>query len=515
MQDPTQDHAGSGLLHGWIARAALQTPDKPWVVAADDGQIVSYGELRQAVGRFATFLRAQGLRPNDRVALLADNSIEHLLCYFGVMAAGATICTVHVEMNRNQLGDIFARLKPRLIVHQDGLRLDDLVAGVAVPRLRLGRRNDSTPGTLFGELSRHAPSDPQSPAGPDEDAVILFTSGTGARPKGVILNFREFLGNVGPAADGFGITEDDRVYDFRPFSWASAQLLSALVPVSRGATLVMAEKFSASRFFAHVHDHGVTIAAGNPTVINILLNREDTAHRLNLPKLRFITSSSAPLMLEEWKRFEQRFNIPIAQGCGASEVNWIAAIPGEARRLGTVGRPLAYHDLAIVDAHGTRLGVGEIGHVEVGGIADHPFRYLGEDGEIKIHSRGRIRTGDLGCLDANGFLTLTGREKELIIRGGAKISPVEIDACLMQHADVIEAATVGVPDAIYGEEVVSYVVARAGILVDAAEILRYCAAALPAFKAPKQIVISASLPKNANGKLDRRALAQRWQKETD
>ena len=201
MQDPTQDHAGSGLLHGWIARAALQTPDKPWVVAADDGQIVSYGELRQAVGRFATFLRAQGLRPNDRVALLADNSIEHLLCYFGVMAAGATICTVHVEMNRNQLGDIFARLKPRLIVHQDGLRLDDLLAGVAVPRLRLGRRNDSTPGTLFGELSRHAPSDPQSPAGPADDAVILFTSGTSARPKGVILNFREFLGNVGPAAD--------------------------------------------------------------------------------------------------------------------------------------------------------------------------------------------------------------------------------------------------------------------------------------------------------------------------
>ena len=105
-------------------------------------------------------------------------------------------------------------------------------------------------------------------------------------------------------------------------------------------------------------------------------------------------------------------------------------------------------------------------------------------------------------------MTLTGREKELIIRGGAKISPVEIDSCLMQRADVIEAATVGVPDAIYGEEVVSYVVARAG--TDAAEILRYCASVLPAFKAPKEIVISASLPKNANGKLDRRALARRW-----
>ncbi len=198
------------------------------------------------------------------------------------------------------------------------------------------------------------------------------------------------------------------------------------------------------------------------------------AHHRNLPKLRFVTSSSAPLVLEEWKRFEQRFAIPIAQGYGASEVNWIAAIPGEQRRLGTVGRPLAYHDLAIVGADGRRLPVGESGHVEIGGVADHPFRYLAEDGEVKAHSRGRIRTGDIGYLDADGFLTLTGREKELIIRGGAKISPVEIDSCLMQCAGVIEAATIGVPDAIYGEEVVSYVVTRPGAQIDAEVLLRYC-----------------------------------------
>jgi len=507
MQD-----VGSHLLHSWIARAAQRTPEKRWVVSADDGRSVSYGELAETIGRFATFWRAQGLGPNDRVALLGNNSIEHLLCYFGVMAAGVTVCTAHVEMNRNQLDNIFARLRPRLILYQDGLQLDDLLTAVDAPRLRLGRFGEGAPGTIFAELAHCEPSDPANGAGPDDDAVILFTSGTTATPKGVVLNFREFLLNVGPAAEGFGITADDRLYDCRPFSWASAQLLGALVPVNRGATLLLAEKFSASRFFAHIRDHAATIAAGNPTIINILLDRKGTAHRDNLPKLKFITSSSAPLLLEPWKRFEQRFGIPIAQGCGASEVNWIAAISGERRRLGTVGRPLAYHDLAIVDADGRRLGAGEIGHVEVGGFADHPYRYLDEDGEIKVHSRGRIRTGDLGALDAEGFLTLTGREKELIIRGGAKISPLEIDACLMQRPDVIEAATVGVPDNIYGEEVVSYVVARAG--ADAGEILRYCAAALPAFKTPKEIVLSASLPKNPNGKLDRRALAERWQERS-
>src|SRR5207237_8313589 len=180
------------------------------------------------------------------------------------------------------------------------------------------------------------------------------------------------------------------------------------------------------------------------------------------------------------------------------------------RRLGPVGRPLGYHDLAIVDAGGRRLAVGEIGEVEIGGFPGHAYRYLAEDGSTTTASRSRIRTGDLGFLDDDGFLHLTGRAKELIIRGGVNISPVEIDSLLMQRPELIEVATVGVPDAIYGEEVVSYVVARPGARVDARELLRYCSDGLPAFKAPKQIVLSASLPKTERGKLDRKALARNW-----
>jgi acyl-CoA synthetase (AMP-forming)/AMP-acid ligase II len=505
---------GSNLLQSWIARAAARSPQKPWVIAADDGRTVDYARLRDFGGRFAVWMGRRGIGPNDRVALLAENSIEQLLCYFGVMAAGATVCTVHVEMNRNQLGGILDRLKPKLILYQDGLRLDDALAAAVAPRLAIGRHDAPGADTLFGELARCAPSEPETAARPDDDAVILFTSGTSAKPKGVVLNFREFLSNIDPLAAGFGISTDDRLYDFRPFSWASAQLLGALAPVNRGATLVLAKKFSASRFFSHLRDHGVTVATGNPTTLNILLNSEIKFERDTLPKLRFVTSSSAPLLLDEWKRFERKFGIRVAQGYGASEANWIAAIPGEERRLGTVGRPFAYHDVAIVDDEGRRLPAGDIGYVEIGGWPDHPFRYLAEDGEIRVHARGRIRTGDIGCLDGDGFLMLTGREKELIIRGGAKVSPLEIDACLMQCAEVIEAATVGVPDAIYGEEVVSYVVARPGATLDTETLLQHCADALPAFKAPKQIVLASALPKTERGKLDRKALVERWKQGT-
>ena len=498
-----QADAGPKLLREWIARAADRNPDKVWVRSADDGRTMSYGTLRDVAGRIATALAARGIGRNDRVALLSNNSIEHLLCYLGVIAYGATVCTVHVEMNRNQLTNIFSRLKPALVLVQDGLDLDDLLRGLSAPVLPLGIWN--APGTIFSG----APSGAHTDAEPDDDAVIVFTSGTSARPKGVVLNYRELLSNIDPTADGFGITAVDRVYDFRSFNWASAQLLGALVPVNRGATLVMAQKFSASRFFRHVRDHGVTVAAGNPTTINILLNSEATAHRDNLPTLRFITSSSAPLTAEEWRRFEDKFGVPIAQGYGQSEAGWIAAIPGEQRRFGTVGRPLAYHDHAIVGADGTRLPVGEIGEVEIGGLATHPYRYLGDDGAVVTAGRGRIRTGDLGRLDADGFLTLTGREKELIIRGGVNISPLEIDSFLMQRPELSEVATVGVPDAVYGEEVVSYVVARPGAAVDTGVLLRYCGDGLPAFKAPKRIVLCASLPKTERGKLDRKALVAR------
>jgi acyl-CoA synthetase (AMP-forming)/AMP-acid ligase II len=504
------DESGSKLLQSWIARAAARSPRKPWAIAADDGSSIDYAGLRDITARFATFLARRGIGANDRVALLADNSIEQLLCYFGAMAAGATVCTIHVEMNRNQLPGILDRLRPKLILYQDGLRLDEVLAGAPAARLHIGRYAAADADTLFGQLARCPPGEPSNAACSEHDAVILFTSGTSAKPKGVVLSFREFLANIDPAAAGFGVGSDDRLYDFRPFSWASAQLLGALVPVNRGATLVLGERFSASRFFTHLRDYGVTIATGNPTTLNILLNSEAHNEGADLPKLRFVTSSSAPLLLDEWKRFEARFGIRVAQGYGASEANWIAAIPGEERRLGTVGRPLAYHDLAIVDGDGHRLPPGELGHVELGGWSDHAFRYLAEDGEVRVHARGRIRTGDIGCLDGDGFLILTGREKELIIRGGAKISPVEIDACLMQCDGVIEAGTIGVPDTIYGEQVVSYVVGRPGAKLDPERLLRHCAANLPAFKAPKQIVLATALPKTERGKLDRKALVERW-----
>jgi long-chain acyl-CoA synthetase len=287
--------------------------------------------------------------------------------------------------------------------------------------------------------------------------------------------------------------------------------LSAVPPLCRGATLILGRKFSRSRFFEHIAQHGATIATGNPTTVGLLLNGDGLAAP-EVPTLRFMTSSSAPLSIEEWRRIETRFGIRISQGYGCSEVGWIAAQPGEQRRIGTVGRPHAYHRLAIVDPDGKACKPGETGAVELGGLPGNSYRTLADDGSIRIDNHGRMKSGDLGFLDDEGYLHLTGRAKDLIIRGGVNISPVEIDGVLMQRPEVVEACTVGVPDRLYGEEVVAYVVLRAGTSIGADEILRHCQTALPAFKAPKRIVLSAALPKTERGKLDRKALVELWRR---
>jgi acyl-CoA synthetase (AMP-forming)/AMP-acid ligase II len=573
---PTPD-AGPGLIREWIDRAARLHPDKPYVVSVEHGRVITFAEFARLVRRIGSFLDRAGIATNDRIALLAGNSIEHVACYVGVMAYGATICAVHVEMNRRQLGRILAQLRPRLSLCDDDLmhevaqasdntpsgapslrqsalrRVGSVdssppcgegigrsgavvadardtparpspttgegprVAPVPIDRaplascLPLGRWDAPDAGTWFAAVAGCDPSGahiPETSAG--HDAVILFTSGTTDRPKGVVLSYREQIGNVTPMTDAFGISAADRLYDFRSFNWASAQLFGVLGALCRAATLVMRAKFSATRFFDDVRTHGVTVAAGNPTTINMLLGAAHTIRAGDVPALRFMTSSSAPLSEREWRRFEDRFGIPVAQCYGSSETAWISINPGRDRRFGTVGRPLAYQRLAIVDGTGRQLPPGEIGEIEVGAWQDNAYRHIDDNGAVRVDSRGRMRTGDIGYLDADGFLHLTGREKDLIIRGGVNISPAEIDGVLMQRTEIAEAATVGVPDAVWGEEIISYVTLRPGEPFVPDELMRHCAAQLPHFKAPKQIFLREALPRSERGKLDRKALVREW-----
>ena len=500
--------ASPATLRRWLDHGRACYADKVFVHSIDQKKSITYAQMHDVAGRIGAHLHQSRIGPGDRVALLANNSIEHLAIYLGVMAYGATICTIHFESYAAHLGDILASLRPRLVLCQEGLATAASIKGTA-----LGDWQAEGGAGFFAALP-DAPKAgfPASVAGPRDDACIYFTSGTSAKPKGVVVEFKQLLDNVVPTAETMAMTAEDRILEFRSYNWASAQLLSVLAPLAVGATVVMAGIFSRSQFFAWIREHRTTIAAGNPTTLNMLINGEAAAAAADLPSLRYVLSSSAPLQSRDWQRFEDQFGIKVVQGYGASEIGWIAGSNEKTSRLGSVGRPFPYHDLRILDESGNALPAGETGLVELGDDSSREYRYIGDDGTIRVNATGRLRTGDIGYLDNDGYLFLIGRQKDLIVRGGVNIAPAEIDAVLLRYEGVAEAAAIGVPDDIYGEEVVAYVSLASGAEPGEQALLDHCAKHLPAFKAPKAILFIETMPRNARGKLHRRILIEAWRR---
>jgi acyl-CoA synthetase (AMP-forming)/AMP-acid ligase II len=501
---------GYQSAHALLARNAVRAPDKPFLIGVDDGTAIGCRAMADAADRIAAFLDRHGVGRNDRVLLLGDNAPEFAVAYLGVLRHGATLATVNLEMNDRYVRDIIAAVRPKLVLHQSDAGLERHRGDGTAPWVALGRWGRRDDGGLFAALPATAPSAAPPCGGPDDVGLIFYTSGTEERPKGVVATHRTALCNGEAIADALGMGEDDRILEYRSLGWYSGMNLGILAPLIAGATSVLARKFSQSQFFGWIRDHRITIAVGVPAVLNMLLDRPLPVTRADIPTLRFMTSSSAPLLVEQWQKFENLYGIPIAQCAGMSEGGWIGGSNERTRRIGTVGRPVKHQELRIVDANGNALPAGEAGEIELGGPLLY-HGYLQDDGTVARFAGGRFRTGDLGVLDADGSLRITGRVKELIIRGGVNISPVEIDNVLIAFPGVAEAATVGVPDPIYGEAVVSWVVPAAGRSLDPAALRAHCAARLPAFRVPAEIRVIDAIPKSGRGKIDRAALRALWQ----
>jgi acyl-coenzyme A synthetase/AMP-(fatty) acid ligase len=495
-------------IAGWLYRGAERDPGKVLVHSIEQKKSITWGEMAGITRRIGQYLAARDIGANDRIVLLSGNSIEHLAVYIGVMAYGATICTIQVEMNAAHLGEIFAAIAPKHIIAESGVDLGD------TEYIDLGEWKPEGGSGFFNHIAGLEDRLPEPVNTETDIASIFYTSGTTSKPKGILCSFHDLCQSVEGTAAVFTLGPEDRILDYRSFNWMSAQTLSGLGALFTGATLLLAAKFSQSRFFDWIAQYGATIAAGNPTVINMLINRPVEVSRDELKALRFITSSSAPLLISDWDKFEAMYNIPVAQGFGTSETGWIAGANETNRRIGSVGKPIPYQNVRIVDEDGAPLSPGETGHIELGDADPNGarrFAYLGEDGAPRVNATGRATTGDLGHLDGDGYLFVSGREKDLIIRGGVNISPVEIDNVITGLAGIAEAAVIGIPDAIYGEEVIAYVVAEAGTELAAEDVIARLAEQLPEPKRPKAIHIRDALPKSERGKLDRQALRDSWE----
>ena len=279
-----------------------------------------------------------------------------------------------------------------------------------------------------------------------------------------------------------------------------------------GCTLHIARRFSHGQFFDWIKKYEITFSVGIPTVINMLLDRPTGVTAKDVPSLRLMSSSTAPLTPERWKQFEKTYGINLLQFFGCSEGGWVCGNRHYAKKYGTVGPPAKHQEFLLVDEDGNAVPQGEEGEVTLGG-PQCAKASMTADGKWEDLYGQRVRLGDLAIMDEDGFITVTGRLKDLIIRGGVNISPVEVDNVMMRHPKVYEAAAVGVPDSIYGEEIIAYVVVRDGEVISEGEIKTHCGNNMPGFRVPKQFYFIDALPKNDRGKVRRPDLQALWQKE--
>ena len=380
------------------------------------------------------------------------------------------MCPFNLEINEKQMVSLTAALKPALILYHKDIDVAAMVGDAPAERVRFGAWSPDgakdPQDELFVALPRGDAAHLPERNDADDTACIFCTSGTTARPKIVIYNHAAYWMNGLDTLEFLGLTEDDRTLEYRSFGWNSAQVLSLLPFLQKGLTMHIAKRFSHSHFFEWVQQHGITFSAGVPTVLNILLNKPIGYTAKDIPTLRLMSCSTAPLTAQQWLQFEEMYGVTLLQMYGMSETGWICGNRHYAKKMGTVGLPALHQELIIVDADGNECPPDVEGEITVGG-PQMAIGYLLDDGSIDPVLGKRIKTGDLGIKDAEGFVRVSGRSKDLIIRGGVNIAPLEIDEIMLKHPGVAEAAAVGVPDKIYGEEVVCYVVPKDKALTEA------------------------------------------------
>lgn len=489
-------------------------PAKIAIVDLDSESAITFGELDQLTTDVAVFLKQHGVTKGSRVLLLSDENLEKLLLWFGIWRLGAVVCPLNIEINEKVLASLAPAVNPALVLYHKDLNVDALVGDHKAPRLRFGAWSAKAAADpqdqVFAALSRgHRAAEVPERNAPEDIACIFCTSGTTSRPKIVVYDHCAYWLNGLSTLEFLGLTADDRTLEYRSFGWNSAQVLSLMPFLEKGLTMHVAKRFSHSRFFEWIRKYGITFSAGVPTVLNMLLHKPLGYTAKDVPTLRLMSCSTAPLTAQQWLQFEEMYGVKLLQMYGMSEAGWVCGNRTYKNRMGTVGVPALHQEFAIVDAAGKPCPPGVEGEVTAGG-PHTAIGYLMDDGTIERIRPNRIKTGDLAIEDEDGFIRVTGRTKDLIIRGGMNIAPVEIDEILLKHPGILEAAAVGVPDPIYGEEVVCYAVAKPGVELTEASVREHCAQFLPPPKMPKQIFIVHDLPKSDRGKVLRDRLREDW-----
>jgi acyl-CoA synthetase (AMP-forming)/AMP-acid ligase II len=481
-------------------------PTRPAVILPESNKTTSYRDLADQVEALAGTLRRLGLEPGDAVGIVLPNGLEYLVAFLATTRARLTAAPLNpaykVEEFRFYLEDAGVR---GVIAAPGPHPVREAAAALGLPvwsavsdaagRVRL--EGDGVPA---------AGPAPEAPR-PDDRALFLHTSGTTSRPKGVPLTHANLMASIRNIATHYRLTPEDTGLVVMPLFHVHGLIGATLSTFLAGGTVIVPARFSAGAFWPAVQAHRATWYSAVPTIHQVLLARADSDGAPSRSGLRFIRSCSSALAPATLAQLEARFGAPVLEAYGMTEASHQMAsnpLPPDPHKPGTVGRGSGV-EVGIMDEAGALQPAGTPGEVVIRGPNVTRGYHNNPEANAAAFTNGWFRTGDRGVLDEHGYLTLIGRIKELINRGGEKISPLEVDAVLLAHPAVAEAATFGAPDPKYGEEVHAAVVLRGEATAD--DLRRHCGDRLAEFKVPKVLHVVKELPKGPTGKVQRRHMA--------
>jgi acyl-CoA synthetase (AMP-forming)/AMP-acid ligase II len=481
------------------------TSNAPAIIDCASTLTISYRDLAQQIERLAGQLAAAGLSPGQRVSIVLPNGLEFLVVFLAVARAGLVAAPLNPAYKLDELLFFIEDAQARAIV---GPR-DNSALVEAAQRLELRlwpTRIDPAGQVQIEELEGKRSVDPTAP-NPTDMVLFLHTSGTTSRPKGVPLTHANVMRSIGNIAAHYNLSPADRSLVVMPLFHVHGLIGATFSSLSAGGAVIVPPRFSAQQFWNLAQSYEATWYSAVPTIHQVLLLRAESDGAPAHSGFRFIRSCSSALAASTLAQLEARFAAPVLEAYGMTEASHQVAsnpLPPKVHKPGTVGVG-GRVEVAIMDEAGNLLGSGQAGEVVIKGANVTSGYWNNPEANSTAFTNGWFRTGDRGTIDQQGYVTLIGRIKELINRGGEKISPLEIDAVLLEHPAVAEAASFGLPSELYGEEVAAAVVLKGE--ASAQELQNHCRGRLAEFKVPKTIYIVDGLPKGPTGKVQRREMA--------
>jgi len=481
------------------------------MIAPEPGLSLTYGQLQEDSVTLGQYLTKLGLHKGDKVSFMLGNGFQATKIFLGAMYAGFVIAPLNLRAQPDQLEYVIDHSDTKLVFftkdHKDNLQKAIKKIKRDIQLIQIDNDAETIFPTDADIFEIHLPE-----INEEDDALLLYTSGTTGNPKGVILSHKNMVAGGQYTAAAHVLKPSDRALCSLPLYHINGEVVTVVAPLISAGSVVMPHKFSTANFWQLISEYRCTWFSVVPTIISYLATATDLSGKnLNLDQLRFGRSASSALPPSLHRDFENKFRVSIVETMGLTETAapiFSNPMDPAKRKYGSPGIAVG-NEARIIDKQGNPLPRGIRGEIMIRGDNVMKGYYKAPSLTAKaLEADGWFHTGDLGYMDADGYVFVTGRIKELIIKGGENIAPKEIDEVLYRHPAVMEAAAVGIPDEHYGEEIMCCVVLKPDCTATEEELRCHCIEYLGEFKSPKRIEFLDELPKGPSGKIQRLKLSE-------